>query len=161
MNQQIKARWVEALRSGKYGQTSSYLSDSNGFCCLGVLCDLYILDHPNTSEWKQYDECGVFNLFSCNTNTDDKQSSHEILPYTVAKWAGFSEEVIYPTSVKASTNEIINCDITVRSNCISDEEYFFSNRMELRDKGKVSLAELNDEYTLSFNAIADVIETQL
>lgn len=161
MNQQIKARWVEALRSGKYGQTSSYLSDSQGFCCLGVLCDLYIQDHPNTSEWRQYDEDSMFNIFACNINTDDRQSSHEILPYTVAKWAGFSEEVIYPTSVKALTNEIINCDITVRSNCISDEEHFVSGRMELRDKGKVSLAELNDEHTLSFNAIADVIETQL
>lgn len=41
MNPEWKARWVTALRSGEYQQTASSLHDSTGFCCLGVLCDLY------------------------------------------------------------------------------------------------------------------------
>lgn len=40
MNQDIKAEWVAALRSGKYEQTNGALKDEDGFCCLGVLCDV-------------------------------------------------------------------------------------------------------------------------
>lgn len=36
----VVVRWVEALRSGRYTQTSKYLHAGDGFCCLGVLCDL-------------------------------------------------------------------------------------------------------------------------
>lgn len=32
--------WVAALRSGKYRQTRAYLRTNEGFCCLGVACDL-------------------------------------------------------------------------------------------------------------------------
>jgi hypothetical protein len=32
--------WVEALRSGKYLQTTNKLKRNQGFCCLGVLCDI-------------------------------------------------------------------------------------------------------------------------
>lgn len=41
MNPEVKARWVAALRSGKYRQTRMALKDRTGYCCLGVLCDLY------------------------------------------------------------------------------------------------------------------------
>jgi hypothetical protein len=42
MNKEIKEKWINALRSGKYEQGKSQLrSLSNKFCCLGVLCDLY------------------------------------------------------------------------------------------------------------------------
>lgn len=41
MNPEIKAKWLEALRSGKYEQGKGVLRDAeNRFCCLGVLCDL-------------------------------------------------------------------------------------------------------------------------
>jgi hypothetical protein len=36
----IKKRWVEALRSGNYKQTTGCLRNGDGFCCLGVLCDI-------------------------------------------------------------------------------------------------------------------------
>lgn len=37
----LKARWIEALRSGRYEQGSGRLrSYRNTFCCLGVLCDV-------------------------------------------------------------------------------------------------------------------------
>lgn len=41
MNPEIKAKWVAALRSGKYKQGSGYLRQGVEFCCLGVLCDVY------------------------------------------------------------------------------------------------------------------------
>ena len=41
MNPEIKQKWLEALRSGKYKQGRGLLRDSkNQFCCLGVLCDI-------------------------------------------------------------------------------------------------------------------------
>jgi hypothetical protein len=30
--------WIEALRSGKYGQTNGTLENEDGYCCLGVAC---------------------------------------------------------------------------------------------------------------------------
>jgi len=35
-----KARWLEALRSGKYKQGKQRLRKGDSFCCLGVLCDI-------------------------------------------------------------------------------------------------------------------------
>lgn len=37
---ELRAKWVEALRSGKYNQTRSCLKNLDGHCCLGVLCDV-------------------------------------------------------------------------------------------------------------------------
>jgi hypothetical protein len=35
---QIKQKWIEALRSGNYEQTTGSLREGNRYCCLGVLC---------------------------------------------------------------------------------------------------------------------------
>jgi hypothetical protein len=40
VNPQIKQLWVDALRSGEYPQTIGTLRSPDGFCCLGVLCQL-------------------------------------------------------------------------------------------------------------------------
>lgn len=37
MNERLKKRWIEALRSGRFKQTIGALRDENGYCCLGVL----------------------------------------------------------------------------------------------------------------------------
>lgn len=42
----IKARWVAALRSGKYiqGRGALHSTAPDRFCCLGVLCELAVAD---------------------------------------------------------------------------------------------------------------------
>ncbi len=40
----IKKRWINALRSGDYEQSSGQLQDTIGYCCLGVLCDVVKYD---------------------------------------------------------------------------------------------------------------------
>lgn len=44
MNNELKTKWVEALRSGDYAQTKGTLKyqdvTSVSYCCLGVLCDV-------------------------------------------------------------------------------------------------------------------------
>ena len=55
MNQEIKNRWVSALRSGEYKQGKGALcSINNEYCCLGVLSDLYAKEYE--LEWitKEY-----------------------------------------------------------------------------------------------------------
>lgn len=44
MNPDIKAKWLEALRSGKYQQGKSRLRADDRFCCIGVLCDVLNAD---------------------------------------------------------------------------------------------------------------------
>lgn len=52
MNADIKAKWVEALRSGKYRQGVGALKKeciddgSLRYCCLGILCDIH-----DQSQW--------------------------------------------------------------------------------------------------------------
>lgn len=40
MDKELKAKWVEALRSGKYKQGRSRLKHAGRHCCLGVLCEV-------------------------------------------------------------------------------------------------------------------------
>lgn len=40
MDPAVKARWVEALRSGKYTQTTGTLRSRDGHCCIGVLAEV-------------------------------------------------------------------------------------------------------------------------
>jgi hypothetical protein len=41
MNPEIKAKWVAALRSGRYEQGQHRLKSETGeYCCLGVLCSV-------------------------------------------------------------------------------------------------------------------------
>jgi len=44
MKPEIKTKWVAALRSGKYIQTKNYLKFNDGYCCLGVLCEISKLE---------------------------------------------------------------------------------------------------------------------
>lgn len=73
MNKEVKAKWVAALRSGEYQQAKGMLRTDVGFCCLGVLCDLYSKDYGGS--WKLY-------MF---------QGEMEVLPPTVQKWAGLDK----------------------------------------------------------------------
>lgn len=34
-------RWAEALESGEYQQAKEFLCQRNGFCCLGVACEVF------------------------------------------------------------------------------------------------------------------------
>lgn len=40
MDTELKNKWLAALRNGEYKQATGYLKTQDGFCCLGVLCDI-------------------------------------------------------------------------------------------------------------------------
>ena len=83
MKADIKTRWVTALKSGDYPQGFGYLSvydrdsETNTYCCLGVLCELAVADgfvvKSSISDVRLYD--------------DDDCS----LPFAVVDWAGLHE----------------------------------------------------------------------
>lgn len=81
MKEEIKRRWVEALRSGEFEQGRERLltvgrkGEPDRFCCLGVLCELYLDDHPEHPGW---DEWG---------NLDGEVGS---LPKAVIYWADYA-----------------------------------------------------------------------
>jgi len=76
MNPQIKQKWLNALRSNEYQQCRGRLHTNSGFCCLGVLCDLYIKE--NNVEWEINEDSGKY-MFQ-NKGAD--------LPFSVIEWSG-------------------------------------------------------------------------
>lgn len=80
MNPEVKKLWIDALRSGKYKQGKSELRASpDHYCCLGVLCDLYVQLKPEGFPEGQWEEKanGGFVLF--------KKS--DFIPPQVLEWA--------------------------------------------------------------------------
>ena len=81
MDQEIKQKWVKALRSGKYKQGETYLHRTdNRFCCLGVLCDLAAKE-------------GV--VSAIKSDEDDVAYAYDawsqILPPSVMAWADLAD----------------------------------------------------------------------
>ena len=85
MNTQVKEKWLNALRSGEYSQETGRLRTNGGFCCLGVLCDLYAQE--TNQEW-------ILNPGDCDEGiwSPDYWSfvggAQELLPLSVRQWAG-------------------------------------------------------------------------
>lgn len=84
MNQDIKQRWIDALRSGQYQQGTGCLRDAQDrFCCLGVLCDLYVKENAepgSEDDWEQGSEGDDYDYCL--------HDSAGVLPKAVQQWAG-------------------------------------------------------------------------
>jgi len=76
VNKKNIRKWIKALRSGKYIQITGNLHKDNGYCCLGVACEV-----SGLSEWKRKDLPFTLNSYfyldALNT-----------LPDPVQKWLG-------------------------------------------------------------------------
>ena len=83
MKPEIKAQWIEALRSGEYKQTKGELRTPNGYCCLGVLTDLYLKKHND--EWEYNERCNQYLYLDCRFG----------LPEEVMVWADLYESDPY------------------------------------------------------------------
>lgn len=83
MDAKIKQLWIDALRSGDYKQTRGALHKEDGFCCLGVLCDLHRKANPRKG-WQNADKDSdnyPFNFY-------EYLGADTSLPMPVMKWAG-------------------------------------------------------------------------
>ncbi len=87
MKKEIKKVWVKALRSGKYKKDKGALKTERGYCCLGVLTDLYI-KRAKYGSWVE--------KVKMNGEKDYVYEYKDIkasgsLSQNVMKWAGLTE----------------------------------------------------------------------
>lgn len=124
--------WLAALRSGDYKQTTMTLRDEDGFCCLGVACDVYLNsgDAPKSAKWLKTNE---FQPKKSDIKTG-------VLPETVKDWLGLKDEAgeFYVRTKKA--------DWTTFS--IDGKKYTQESLAEINDNGK------------TFKQIAKIIENE-
>lgn len=91
MDKRVKELWVGALRSEQYPQGREALRTETGYCCLGVLCNLFRLDGHPEAEWLAD---GSFTLGEGNSELGvDPVEYCETLPPPVAEWAGLGKVV--------------------------------------------------------------------
>lgn len=81
MNPKIKEIWVAALRSGKYPQGRRALRSNEGFCCLGVLCDLHSQETGHNWEYHSIKDGRWIGTYF---------SSGDTCPAEVRMWAGLT-----------------------------------------------------------------------
>ncbi len=130
MRQEVKEKWLAALRSGNYTQAQGRLRVGDSFCCLGVLCDLAIADGVaiRWGEEVAWGE-GIVPIVPREYPEGEDLLNLSVLPDIVIEWAGLPEYTGNP-------------DL----------------RYEYQDENRVALAVLNDN-GFTFEQIADLIET--
>lgn len=117
MNADVKAAWVEALRSGDFLQTTKMLkatsraifghdtdvdpdADKVRYCCLGVLAELAIKAEAIDGCKEAANRPGIFQFFAYYQNDDGTKDTKsfpqawETMPgYRVQNWAGLVGEI--------------------------------------------------------------------
>lgn len=138
MNAKMKAKWLKALRSGKYQQGDKALrTKDQRHCCLGVLCDISRL-----GQWKGAFLGGTQYIVGSETGTGEP-------PAPVADAAGLK----YP-----------NPEIEFGAFLAMSEDFTEAQKRWLSARtaeSYVTLAQLNDSGKWNFDQIADVIEAFL
>lgn len=116
MNQEVKEKWINALRSGNYSQGKHWLCSvtkegTKSFCCLGVLTDLYIKENPG-EDWEIGSPIASY------------KGEDQYLVEDVIEWAGFVEcsdpEVNFGAGVTtlSQLNDDCQCDFLTIANVI-------------------------------------------
>jgi len=85
-----RKEWVAALRSGRYPQTSNALRDVDGYCCLGVACEI-----SGLGSWNSYESSSF--VFVPHDDADGAQMA--IMPPAVMEYYGVDDgrvPVSYP-----------------------------------------------------------------
>ena len=85
MKTEIATLWINALLSGDYKQVKGKLHSESGFCCLGVLCDLFKKE-TNKGRWKMgEEEHAQFYI--------GEEIATGVLPEAVVDWAGLDSNI--------------------------------------------------------------------
>jgi hypothetical protein len=133
---EIKALWIHALRSGRYEQAHRALYDAGAHCCLGVLCDIH--------------EGVKWTGFAMGTARYNEAGASDYLPKPLAEHLGIG----YRPSVELPWNWQDKLPEGVISSYTRRRLETWRNNNGLR----VMLHQLNDEYGLSFEEIAVLLE---
>ena len=105
MKKEVADKWVAALRSGDYKQTTGQLANAERteHCCLGVLCEMAIKDGVNVA-------VDVLPHAPYDVYFDENPAG---LPYKVQTWSGIF-----------TPNGVLNGGITIAA-LNDDEQYDF------------------------------------
>lgn len=136
MNSEAKKLWLKALRSGEYSQVRGQLQSDEGYCCLGVACDVAV-DAGVNVEVKY-----VLDIHADDEPCDKMVSGYEYdgkggtLPLSVQHWLGVGDQwAAFDPS----------------------DDWREAHGFGTGDPRRTQLADLNDRgYT--FDEIADIIE---
>jgi len=135
MNKELIRQWVEALRSGKYTQGRKALRNiDNTYCCLGVLCDISKDTLGLKWEHDSNDEC--------ESEVYTMERNGGVLPDSV--WEYLGRDTDYKVKISTTNSKI-------PKSVIDSFVYPLSH---------IYLVTLNDQYKLSFEQIADIIEEE-
>jgi hypothetical protein len=135
MDKDVKAKWIAALKSGEYTQGRASLKQSDRYCCLGVLCDLFIKETKPDIGWLIN---GSY-VYSFEGHSGD-------LPPSVIQWANLPSA--NPNVAKeAVPKRLMDKKITTHYGLSDSEVSALKN---------ISLAELNDGGAF-FSEIAEII----
>lgn len=151
-NQKVMQAWVKALRSGEYKQTTGALRRSSatetmpeGYCCLGVLCDI-AAKNPELGggalpayTWTSSPGTSA-DYLTWTRNDDTDRSEAAMPPVEVAGWAGV--DLVW--GVKFENTGLPEDE---RADATGGDE-------------PVTLAYLNDAAGFTFDQIADAIEKE-
>lgn len=145
MDPKVKAMWTEALRSGEYEQARGYLRTDNGYCCLGVLCEVAVKNKVIPAPVRIVPGAGVGNEVIPGYGADEPiyfydDQAYLTLPDEVREWAHLDD---YNPMVTIP-DEVIGVDDD------GNDAY-----------RKAVLSELNDAMSWDFNRIADRIDADL
>lgn len=130
MNVDVKELWITALRSGDYKQdsTSYKLQSNNGFCCLGVLCDIAVKQGV-------IPEPKIINdnsrLFGIEVPHELNSSNFSYLPDAVMQWSGIKDAM---GSIKNSYPNVYNSRRSSELSTLNDGGVSFSVLADIIDK---------------------------
>ena len=77
-------KWLAALRSGDYAQTRESLQDTNGFCCLGVACDI-----SGVGSWSE-DTVDFSDDYTFQGTNSDVANNNDLADTGVDDWLGLN-----------------------------------------------------------------------
>jgi len=88
LNREQFRKWIKALKSGRYKQTTGTLNDKDGYCCLGVACKILI---PK-NKWKY------------QTKMDENTGEETEIPYLEGDMPNYQKYA--PTWLKEINDDI-------------------------------------------------------
>lgn len=122
MNKDIKAQWIEALRSKKYkqGKNALRIPAPKGlqYCCMGVLADLYVQQFPDKARWDDLEGTDI--SYFMQEGYDYLESS--LLPSSVVEWA----------QIPSSSGRYGNSDVSLVG--MNDDGFSFSEIADVIEK---------------------------
>jgi hypothetical protein len=92
--------WLRALRSGKFKQTTGVLQNANGYCCLGVACELALKAGIITKKEEQPETKATPAYFTFGSKPESL-----VLPEKVRLWLGLADNEGHFTTDGAGVSE--------------------------------------------------------